>query len=70
MKDKDKAKFKRTAANNNGSIQINIPPEIREHLNIQPGDTIKLQTEHSNQHGKYASFWNETVQTGERKQEQ
>lgn len=58
MKDDQKLHFTRTASNNNGGIQINIPPALVKHLNIQPGDKIKLQSEHNQQHGKYASFWN------------
>ena len=66
MKEDDKAKFERTASDNNGSIKVNIPPEIAEHLNLEQGDTIGLQTEHSKDHGNYASFWNETEQRGEK----
>lgn len=62
MKEDDKAEFTRTASNNNGSIQVNIPPEIAKHLNLEPGDTIGLQTEHSKDYGPYASFWNQTKQ--------
>lgn len=62
MKSKEKAQFQRKAAGNNGSIQINIPPEIRKHLNIDKGDQIELQTEYSEEHGEYASFWNKTKQ--------
>lgn len=65
MKSNDKAEFTRKASDNNGGIQINIPPEIVKHLNIKKGDTISLQTEYSEKYGAYSSFWNQTKQKGE-----
>jgi hypothetical protein len=62
MKDNNKAQFKRTASDNNGGIQVNIPPEIAEHLNLEKGEKIGIQTEHSDKYGKYASFWNHSKQ--------
>jgi len=62
MKDNDKAQFTRKAADNNGIVRINIPQEIANHLNLKPGETVGLQTEHSEEYGVYASFWNETRQ--------
>lgn len=62
MKDNDKANFTRKASDNNGTARINIPSEIAEHINLEPGDTISLQTEHSEEYGSYASFWNQTKQ--------
>jgi S-adenosylmethionine hydrolase len=66
MKSKEKTTFKRTAIDNNGSVQINIPPEIAERLQIKPGNTIAIQSEYSDENGKYASFWNQSKQEGDK----
>lgn len=66
MKSKDKAQFQRKASDNNGSIQIIIPKQIAQHLNLEQGETVALQTEHSDEYGPYASFWNHTKQEGEK----
>lgn len=62
MKDQEKAQFSRKATNNHGTVRVNIPKEIANHLDLQPGDTISFQTEYSEQYEEYASFWNQTKQ--------
>jgi len=62
LKSNEKAEFERTASDNNGSIQVIIPSEIANHLDLEVGDSIGLQTEYSGEHGEYASFWNQTKQ--------
>jgi len=66
MKSSDKIIFERPACDNSGSTQITIPPELVKHLEIEKGDTVALQVEHSDEHGEYASFWNQTKQQGEK----
>jgi len=34
--------FKRKVIDNHGSLQVNIPIEISEHLGIKKGDTIAI----------------------------
>ncbi|MGC9780065.1 MAG: AbrB/MazE/SpoVT family DNA-binding domain-containing protein [Candidatus Heimdallarchaeota archaeon] len=34
--------FKRKVIDNHGSLQVNIPVEIAEHLGIKKGDTIAI----------------------------
>lgn len=34
--------FKRKVINNHGSLQVNIPVEIAEHLGIKKGDTVAI----------------------------
>ena len=65
MKSNEKAEFERTASDNNGSTQVIIPTEIANHLDLKVGDSIGLQTEYSDEHGEYASFWNKSKQEGE-----
>lgn len=62
MKDNDKAEFTRKATDNNGSIMVTVPPEIANHLDLEPGDKIGMQTEHSDIYKEYASIWNDTKQ--------
>jgi len=66
MKSKDKAQPTRKASDNNGTVQVNIPGILADHLNLEPGDTIAFQTEYSDQYGEYASFWNKTKQQGDK----
>jgi len=66
MKSKEKAQFKRKASDNNGTIRVNLPKQIRQHLNLEEGEQIAFQTEHNEEHGPYASFWN-PKQQGEQK---
>jgi hypothetical protein len=41
---------------------MTIPPEVVSHLDIEQGDIIALQVEHSDDNGRYSSFWNQTKQ--------
>lgn len=63
--DNDKPQFYRKASDNNGTIRVNIPGKIAEHLNLQEGDTIAFQTEYTEKYGEYASLWNQTKQGGD-----
>lgn len=65
MLSKAKSIFKRKASDNNGTIRVNLPKEIAQHLDLKPGDTIAFQSEHSDDHGPYASFWNHSKQQGD-----
>jgi len=65
MKDAAKSIHRNEATDNNDYIRVQIPPQIAEHLNIQPRDTLAFQTEYSNEYGEYASFWNQTKQQGD-----
>lgn len=70
-----KATFDSEARKQGGSLVTTIPKKIVEEHDIQEGDEINWQLEHSEkiaqredrENGDYASFWNETVQSGERK---
>jgi len=72
MKSKDKIQFSTTARKRGGSTETTIPPKILEKLNIQPGDEINWEIDHSEkieeerETGDHADIWNETVQSGER----
>lgn len=60
-----------------GSYVISLPPKIVEKNNIEQGDEIGFQNEHSKkieqkedrENGKYFSAFNETIQSGDRKPE-
>jgi hypothetical protein len=52
-----KPNYDRQAQENGDWIRVSIPPEIADHLNLEPGDTLRFQEE-KGQHGPYASLWN------------
>jgi len=49
----------RQIGNSKGII---IPKAVLEHNNLEIGDKIVLQAEHSTEYGQYTSLWNETKQ--------
>ena len=49
------------AGKQSNSIRITIPQKHAERLDIEKGDTIKMQAEEG-EHIKYASIWNATKQ--------
>lgn len=67
-----KPTFYNTARKQGNSVVVTIPKKIVEENDIQPGDEVAFQTEHSEkiaeerENGDYFSGWNETVQSGER----
>jgi len=72
---KQKSTFTNDARKQGNSMVVTIPAKIVQERNIQEGDTIAFETEHSEkianredrEHGYYWSCWNETTQSGERK---
>ena len=54
------------------SLVVSIPPQIAEHLDLEKGDELGFQKEHSEEvagerdNGNYASKWNETKQRGDK----
>lgn len=71
---KQKSTFTNNARKQGNSMVVTIPAKIVEERNIQEGDEIAFETEHSEkiaqredrEHGYYWSCWNETTQSGER----
>lgn len=49
----------------NGSIYIRIPPHFRDFLDVTEDSTLKSQTEYSEKHGRYCSYWNPEQQDGD-----
>lgn len=72
-----KSTFYRDARKQGSSIIVTIPKKIVDENDIQEGDEIAFQQEHSEeiaqhegrQHGHYWSNWNETTQSGKRNPE-
>ena len=70
-----KTTFYREARKQGNSIIVTLPADLVKENDIQPGDKIGFQQEHSQEiaerkdreHGHYWSNWNETTQNGERK---
>ncbi|QIB75401.1 hypothetical protein G3I44_14520 [Halogeometricum borinquense] len=54
----DKTTFPSNVRREGGSLVTSIPPEIIDHNEIQEGDTIEWQKEHTEKHGNYSSSWN------------
>ena len=46
----------------NGTIYARIPPKLLDFLDIHENSTIKMQTEYSDQYGRYCSYWNPAQQ--------
>jgi hypothetical protein len=61
-----KIQFEVRARKNGNSLAITIPKPLREHNNIQEGDTVAIQAEHSEEYGSYTSFWNQSQQKGDK----
>lgn len=69
-----KSTFYNNARKQGNSIVVTIPSKIVEEREIQEGDEIAFELEHSKkiekrkdrEHGEYWSSWNETTQRGEK----
>jgi antitoxin component of MazEF toxin-antitoxin module len=69
-----KGTFTNKARKQGNSLVVSIPSKIVEERNIEPGDEIAFELEHSEkihkredrENGEYWSSWNETLQSGER----
>jgi hypothetical protein len=59
-----KANYDRTVQENGDWVRVSIPPEIAQHLDLQPGDTLRFQEEEGD-YGPYGSLWNPEQQAGE-----
>lgn len=72
--EKGKSTFTNNARKQGSSVVVTIPSKIVEERDIEPGDVIAFELEHSQkienredrEHGEYFSAWNETTQSGER----
>lgn len=62
--DTSKTQSKIKAGKVGNSMKITIPKHHAQRLNIEEGDTIKMQAEEG-KHGTYASIWNATKQDTE-----
>jgi antitoxin component of MazEF toxin-antitoxin module len=68
----NKIQFSTTARKRGGSLETTIPPELIKKLNIEPGDQLNWEFDHSEEiekereTGAHADLWNETVQSGEK----
>lgn len=51
--------------NNNGGSRIDIPTEIENKVNIEPGDIAEIRA-NKGDHGKYVEFWVPKKQEGEK----
>lgn len=61
---KDKQPFEVEVFRIGGSLVFALPTQIKNHSNIEEGTTLKVQTEYSDDHGPYNSFWNPEQQSG------
>jgi hypothetical protein len=72
VKTDDKRTYYNTVRKQGSSLVVSIPPKVVKHLNLDEGDEIGFQKEHSQEieeareTGDYGSFWNETNQSGEK----
>lgn len=48
---------------------MRIPPEVAEYLELRSKKHVKLQTEHTQKHGRYLSAWNPDQQEKENEEE-
>lgn len=61
-----KPTYDRQAQPNGDWIRVSIPPEVADHLELSPDDTIRFQKEKGD-YGRYVSLWNPEQQEGEEK---
>ena len=61
---KEKVTFDRKVVLMGGSLQINVPIELAQFIEIEKGDSVLMTADHG-KYGKFVSFWKKPQETEE-----